>query len=437
MVEHKEIKVGLIGFGIVGAGVAKLFYEHGNRLDRRLGTPLRLTRIADLDLTTDRGVKVPDGVLTDSAQDILDDPGIDIVIELIGGLEPALTFTTQALKAGKQVVTANKALLAHHGDAIFRLAEEKGGGLFFEGAVGGGIPLIRSIREGLAASKVHTISAILNGTSNYILTRMSQEGEPFDKVLAQAQTEGLAEADPTLDIEGIDAAHKLAILISLAFGGPLQFKNLQVEGINKVQAQDVTYAREFGYTIKLLAIAKRNGRTVEARVHPAMIPQDHVLAAVGGAFNAVHMTADPVGEVLLYGLGAGGAATSSAVVGDVIEAARNVLGGQSFRLPVLGEPGRLDRPVTLRPMAEHRTRYYLRMRALDQPGVLSAIAGALAKHDMSIESVIQKGRSEKSVPLVILTHQCREENLQKAMKELEGLDVLDDPPVFFRIEDEI
>ncbi len=437
MVEHKEIKVGLIGFGIVGTGVAKLFYEQGRRLDQRLGTPLRLTKIADLDLTADRGVRVPEGVLTGSTQDILDDPEIDIVIELIGGLEPALTFITKALESGKQVVTANKALLAHHGDDIFRLAEKKGGGLYFEAAVGGGIPLIRSIREGLAASRVHTISAILNGTSNYILTRMSQEGEPFDQVLAQAQAQGLAEADPTLDIEGIDAAHKLAILISLAFGGPLQFNNLQVEGITKVQAQDVTYAREFGYTIKLLAIAKRNGDTVEARVHPAMIPQDHVLAAVGGAFNAVHMTADPVGEVLFYGLGAGSAPTSSAVVGDVIEAARNVLSGNTFRLPVLGEPGRLDRAMSLRPMAEHRSRYYLRMRALDQPGVLSTIAGVLAEHNMSIESVIQKGRSEKSVPLVILTHKAREENLQKAIKELEGQDALENPPVFFRIEDEI
>ena len=437
MVEAKELKVGLIGFGIVGTGVAKLFFEQGERLDQRLGVPLRLTRIADLDLTTDRGVKVPEGVLTGSVQEILDDPGIDIVVELIGGLEPALTFTKKALKSGKQVVTANKALLAHHGDEIFRLAEEKGGGLFFEGAVGGGIPLIRSIREGLAASRVHTISAILNGTSNYILTRMSQEGAPFDRVLAQAQAEGLAEADPSLDIEGIDAAHKLAILISLAFGGPLQFDKLQVEGITKVQAEDVTYAREFGYTIKLLALAKRNGETVEARVHPAMIPQDHVLAAVGGAFNAIHMTADPVGEVLFYGLGAGSEPTSSAVVGDVIEAARNVLNNGDFRLPVLGEPGRLDRPMTLRPMAEHRSRYYLRMRALDRPGVLSAIAGVLSEHDMSIESVIQKGRSEQSVPLVMLTHQAREADLQNAIKELEGLDVLENPPVFFRIEDEI
>ena len=437
MAQAKDLKVGLIGFGIVGTGVAKLFFEEGARLDQRLGVPLRLVKIADLDTATDRGVVLPRGVLTGSADQILGDPEIDIVIELIGGLEPALSFTKRALAAGKQVVTANKALLAHHGDEIFALAEENKAGLFFEGAVGGGIPLIRSIREGLTASRVHTISAILNGTCNYILTRMSQKGEPFDQVLAQAQAAGLAEADPSLDIEGIDAAHKLAILISLAFGGPLQFKGLSVEGITKVQAEDVTYAREFGYTIKLLALARRNGESVEARVHPAMIRQDHVLAAVGGAFNAVHMTADPVGEVLFYGLGAGSAPTSSAVVGDVIEAARNVINKTGLRLPTLGEPDRLKRPVVLRPMAEHRCRYYIRMQALDRPGVLSTISGALAKYDISIESVIQKGRSEKSVPLVILTHQAQESGFQAAVKELAGLDVLENPPVFFRIEDDI
>lgn len=437
MAQPKELKVGLIGFGIVGTGVAKLFFQEGERLDRRLGVPIRLVRIADLDTTTDRGVALPQGVLTDSADRILDDPEIDIVIELMGGLEPALSFTKKALASGKQVVTANKALLAHHGDEIFSLAEENRAGLFFEGAVGGGIPLIRSIREGLTASRVHTISAILNGTCNYILTRMSSQGEAFDKVLAQAQAEGLAEADPSLDIEGTDTAHKLAILISLAFGGPLQFKGLSVEGITKVQAEDVTYAREFGYTIKLLALARRQGDSVEARVHPAMIRQDHVLAAIGGAFNAVHMTADPVGEVLFYGLGAGSAPTSSAVVGDVIEAARNVISGNGLRLPTLGEPARLGRPMLLRPMAEHRCRYYIRMQALDRPGVLSTISGVLADHDISIESVIQKGRSENSVPLVILTHQALEKDFQAALGELAGLDVLENPPVFFRIEDEI
>lgn len=437
MIQARELKAGLIGFGIVGTGVAKLFFEQGKRLDQRLGVPLRLSKIVDLDLTTDRGIEVPAGVLTGTVEEILDDPEIDIVIELMGGLEPALSFIKRALRAKKQVVTANKALLANHGDEIFSLAEEHGVGLFFEGAVGGGIPLIRSIREGLTASRIHTISAILNGTCNYILTKMSREGAPFDQVLAQAQAEGLAEADPSLDIEGKDAAHKLAILISLAFGGPLQLQGLQVEGITKVQAEDVVYAEEFGYVIKLLAIARRNGKTIEARVHPAMIRKDHVLAAVDGAFNAIHMTADPVGEVLFYGLGAGSDPTSSAVVSDVIEAARNVLNGTGLRLPTLGEPGRLNRPITLRPMAEHRSRYYIRMRALDRPGVLSTISGILAKHDMSIESVIQKGRSAQSVPLVMLTHQAQEADLQNAIKELTGLDALESPPVFFRIEDEI
>jgi len=431
----KEVKVGLIGFGTVGAGLAELFFEHGQRLDRRLGGPLRLVKVADLDLTTDRGIEVPDGILTASADDVLNDPDIQIVVELIGGLEPALSYTTRAIEAGKQVVTANKALLAIHGNQIFSLAEKKGVGLFFEGAVAGGIPIIRALREGLAANRIVSMSAILNGTCNYILTRMSQEAAPFEQVLAQAQAEGLAEADPSLDIEGADTAHKLAILICLAFGGPLQFDQLPVEGITKIEAADVTYAREFGFAIKLLALARRVGSQVEARIHPAMIPLSHVLAAVGGAFNAVHLTAEPVGEVLFYGLGAGRKPTSSAVAGDVIEAARNILSGTGLRAPNLGEPDRLSRHLDLRPMAEHETRYYLRLSALDRPGVLATVSGVLAEHNISIESVLQKGRHDGSVPVVMITHQAREVDFQSAFKKLASLDVLTKPPAFIRIED--
>lgn len=431
------INVGMIGFGTVGTGLAKLFFEQQERLDRRFGRPLRLTKVADLDITTDRGVPVPEGVLTTSVDDILNDPEISIVVELMGGLEPALSFIKRAITSGKQVVTANKALLAHHGNEIFALAEKHEVGLFFEAAVCGGIPLIRSFREGLAANRISSFVGILNGTSNYILTRMSDGGEDFEPVLAQAQAEGLAEADPTLDIEGIDAAHKLALLISLSFGGPLPFDQLSIEGVTKVEAVDVANAREFGYAIKLIAVAKRDGDLIEARVHPAFIPQNHVLAAVGGAFNAVHVTADPVGDVLLYGLGAGGNPTASAVAGDIFEAARNVVTGVGLRLPNLGEPDKLKRPIKLQPIDDLLSRYYVRVKVLDQPGVLSSLAGVLAKHEISIESVVQKGRAKDHVPVVMIIHQAREAGMRQALTELSSMDFMASDPVFFRIEDNI
>ncbi len=430
-----EIKVGLLGFGTVGTGLAQLFFEHGERLDRRLGAPIRLTRIADLDLTTDRGVEVPAGVLTDSVEAVIDDPAIQVVVELIGGLEPARSFILRALEAGKRVVTANKALLAEHGNEIFKLAEERGSSVFFEAAVAGGIPIIRSIREGMAANRVERLTGILNGTCNYILTRMSKENEPFETALAAAQAEGYAEADPTLDIEGLDAAHKLAILVSLAFGGPLQFSKLYVEGIQKIEAMDIVFAREFDYVIKLLALARRIDGQIEARVHPTMIPESHVLAAVNGPFNAIHMSADPVGEVLFYGQGAGRKPTASAVAGDVIDAARDILSGARLRVPNLGEPGRIDRPLSIRPMDELVGRHYLRLTAIDRPGVLSAVAGLLGRHNISIESVIQKGQGLESVPVVMLTHRAREADVKAALAGMEALEVLTAPPVHLRIEE--
>jgi len=432
-----EIKVGLIGLGTVGTGLAQLFLEHGDRLDRRLGAPLRLARIADLDLTTDRGIRIPDGLMTTSVEEILTDPEITVVVELIGGLEPARTFILRAIEAGKRVVTANKALLAHHGNEIIRAAESRGVSVLFEASVGGGIPIIRSIREGLAANRVESLYGILNGTCNYILTRMSQGSEDFQTVLKQAQAEGLAEAEPSLDVEGWDTAHKLAILVALAFGGPIQFDRLPVEGIERIEPADIAYARDFGYVIKLLAIARRSGNRVQARVHPAMIPSGHVLAAVGGAFNAIHLQAAPVGEVLFYGLGAGRHPSASAVAGDVIEAARNVISNSGLRTPILGEPGRIDRPLELSPLDEVSTRHYIRLTALDMPGVLSRVSGLLAEHDISIESVIQKGRGERAVPIVMLTHQAREANVRAAMDKLASLDVLTQPPRRLRIEEEV
>lgn len=431
-----EIKVGLIGFGTVGTGLAQLFYFNGSRLDRRLGAPLRLVRIADKDLKTDRGLNPPVGVMTASADDILNDPEISIVVELIGGLEPAKSIILKAIESGKQVVTANKALLATCGNEIFSLAEEKGVGVFFEGAVAGGIPIIRAIREGLAANRVNTLHAILNGTCNFILTKMFQEKIPFNQALSQAQAEGLAEADPSLDVEGHDTAHKLAILLSVAFGGPLQLEKIPIEGISQLDPMDLEFAQDLGYTIKLLAIARRIDGRIEARVHPTLISKSHVLAAVSGAFNAIHITAEPVGEVLFYGLGAGRHPTASAVAGDVIEAARNARLGLKIRLPNLGQPGRLNEPLILAPIDELWTRHYLRLFSVDRPGVLSQISGILARYNISIKSVIQKGYGTEAVPIVIITHQAREADVRRALEEMRGLEVLVRPPVHLRIEEE-
>lgn len=428
-----EIKVGLIGLGTVGTGLARLFFEHGNRLDDRLGSPIRLTRIADLDITTDRGIRIPEGILTTEVDSILDDPEIDIVVELIGGLNPTREFINRALAAGKQVVTANKALLAHHGNDIFGRAEAAGCGVYYEAAVAVGIPIIRSLREGLSANRVQTLTAILNGTSNYILTRMTRLDEPYAQALTKAQTEGIAEADPGLDVGGHDPAHKLALLVSLAFGGKIQYSELPVEGIEAVEDADIAFAREFGFVIKPLAIARRNGEEVDARVHPAMIPEDHVMAAVSDAFNAIHITADPVDEVLFYGRGAGQQPTASAVAGDVLEAARNLMACDKVRLPALGAPGRLERALKLKPLDELVCRYYVRLNVLDKPGVLSQVTGILADHDISIREVVQKAEGEASVPVVMLTHPARESEMDAALAKMTEMDTLSRPPVKYRI----
>ena len=435
----EPIKVGLIGLGTVGAGLAELFFHHGPRLDRRLGRPIRLTRIADLDTTTDRGVRIPEGVLTASAREVLADPEIRILVELAGGLDEAKEFVLAAIDSGKQVVTANKALLAIHGAEIFARAEAAKIGIFFEGAVAGGIPLIRSFREGLAANRVKSICGILNGTSNYILSRMTYQNEPYAQALAAAQAEGLAEADPSLDVEGMDAAHKLAIMVSMAFGGRIEFGDLPVEGIDRVEDLDIAMAREFGFVIKLLALARRVGKRIDARVHPAMLPKSHVLAAVGGVFNAIHVTADPVGEVLFYGLGAGRRPTASAVAADVLEAARNIILGVGLRVPNLGEPGLTQHKLALGPDSSDQilARYYIRLNVLDQPGVLSKVSGVLADDEISIQSVSQKGQGEASVPVVIITHQTREDSIRRAMERLMALEVLARRPVRYRIEDEV
>ncbi len=435
----KEIKVGLLGFGTIGTGVVKLLQNNGELLAERLGCRLRLIRIADLDITSDRGVHVEDGVLTSDAASILDDPDIDIVIELIGGYEPARSFVMRAIENGKQVVTANKALLALHGREIFSAAAERGVEVLFEAAVGGGIPIITSLKENLCGNDFRSVFGILNGTCNYILSRMTHEGEEFATVLAEAQRAGYAEADPTFDIEGIDTAHKLALLAGLCFGTHVDFDAIHTEGISSLTSQDIRFADQFGYRIKLLAIGKRHDDgTIEARVHPTMIPKHYPLADVDGAYNAVRVVGDFVGPVMQYGLGAGMDATASAVVGDLMALARNLVHGRGARTHGLGcHPGRL-RELRIRPMADVVTQYYLRFSTVDRPGVLAAISGILGQHRISIASMVQPERHEaEAVPIVIMTHEACERDVQAALQQIDQLDIIRETSHLIRIESQL
>ena len=432
----KAIKVGLIGFGTVGGGVVRLLLERSELLQSRLGLPLVLKKVADVDLARPRPMSLPPGVLTSRNQDILDDPEIDIVVELIGGVEAAREVVLTAIDRGKHVVTANKALLALHGNEILAAAAAQGLEVAFEASVCGGIPIILALRQGLAANRIREILGILNGTTNYILSRMSQENSTFAQALAEAQAQGYAEADPSLDVEGVDAAHKLAILMALAYGARIDFAAIHVEGISKLEPLDLQFAREFGYAVKLLAITRDEGPALEARVHPTLIPRDHMLASVGGAFNAVYLTGDAVGPLLLSGQGAGALPTASAVVSDLLDLAHNLKVGVKRRLPPLGAEAALKTHRAVKPMAEVVTNYYFRFAAKDRPGVLSQISGILGKHQISIAAVIQKGREVKgAVPIVMITHEAQEAAVQQALGEIDALPVVSPPTVFYRIED--
>jgi homoserine dehydrogenase len=435
----KEIKVGLIGFGTVGSGVVGILQKNSGLIEKRMGAKLVLKRIADIDLATDRGVKLKPGVLTRRAEEVIEDPEIDIVMELIGGIEPAKTFILKAIRNKKHIVTANKALLALHGDEIFREAFRYGADVNFEASVGGGIPLIRSIKEGLVANRIHSIFGILNGTSNYILSKMTDEGRDFKGVLKEAQEKGYAEADPTYDIEGIDAAHKLAILVRLAFGTSLRFHEIFIGGISEITPLDIQFGREFGYRIKLLAIAKMEKGKIEARVHPTMIPEGHLLSTVEGVFNAIYIKGDAVGPALFYGQGAGQMPTGSAVVSDLVELGRNLLvQAKGHRVPSLSYQEFAIEKNPLKKIEEVVMPYYMRFSALDRPGVLSKISGILGKHDISIVSVIQKGRRIKgSVPIVMMTHEAKEKNVRQALKEINRLGVILGKTMFIRVENEL
>jgi len=430
----KTINIGLIGFGTVGTGVVKLLKGQAPLLERRLAARLRLKRIADLDLTKPRDVEVDPKILTTDAREIIEDPAIDIVIELIGGTTAAREVSLAALRSGKHLVTANKALLATHGLELFRAAAEKRVDLGFEATVCGGIPIIRAVREGLVANRIHSIEGIVNGTCNYILTKMTELGAPFAEVLKEAQDQGYAEANPSLDIDGIDAAHKLQILASIAYGGSVDLSAIHVEGIRGIDPDDIQYAKELGYRVKLLAIAKETDGEIEVRVHPTLIPEDHLLASVGGVFNAVYIVGDATGSLMFYGRGAGQLPTASAVVSDVVEIAQNILYQRPSRpshIPAIAGEG-----LKIRPMAEVRTRYYLRVMAVDKPGVLSKVSGILGSHDISIASVIQKGRHARaSVPVVMMTHEAVEGAMRRALAEIDALDVASGRTVCLRVEE--
>jgi homoserine dehydrogenase len=430
------VNVGLIGLGTVGQGVARLLTERRDLLARRLGTELVLKRAAEIDPERRRQAPLEPERLTSRARDILDDPDIDIVVELIGGTDAARELVLEAISRGRHVVTANKALLALHGNEVLAAAARQGVEVAFEAAVCGGVPLILALRQGLAANRIQEMFGILNGTCNYILTQMSQHGMPYDQALAEAQAQGYAEADPTLDVEGIDTAHKLAILVSLAYCAPLNLDPISVSGISNLDPLDLQFAREFGYSMKLLAITRNDGDTIEARVHPTLIPRDHMLANVSGAFNAVYLTGDAVGPILLYGQGAGSMPTASAVVSDILDLARNLTRGVKRRVPPLGCDAALESPRIIKPLDEVVTNYYIRFAALDRPGVLSQISGILGKHNISIAAVIQKGREVKgAVPIVMITHEAKEANTRQALLEIDQLPVVSPPAVFYRIED--
>jgi homoserine dehydrogenase len=433
----KDINIGLLGCGTVGTGVAKILIENRDLIRSRVGAALNLRRVADIDLKTDRGIRFDDGIFISDAYKIVDDPDIDIIVEMIGGDGVAMDLILRAIDNNKQVVTANKAMLANHGNSIFKAAAEKGVDLAFEASVGGCMPIIKSLRESLVGNHVKSMAGILNGTCNYILSRSTDDGSSFEDVLAEAQEKGFAEADPTLDVEGIDTAHKLAILTSLAYGMEINFKDIYIEGISNITPMDIDFAGQFGYRIKLLAISKDTGNAVDARVHPTMIPFDNLLSSVDGVLNAITITGDAVGDVMLYGYGAGMMPAASAAISDTVDIARNLLSGASGRVPLLSYQMGNIRKIPIMPVDEILTHYYFRFSAMDRPGVLSKISGILGDFGISIKSVHQKGRKTKGpVPLVMLTHLAKEADVQKAMAKITDLDVVKDRPVLIRIENE-
>ncbi len=432
----KPVHIGLLGLGTVGGSTYQVLTRNAEEIARRAGRGIVIThasvrspdRVPPLGL---EGVK-----LSDNPQTVVDDPDVDVVVELIGSYEDAFRLVMRAIENGKHVVTANKGLIALRGNEIFEAAQQHGIMVAFEAAVGGGIPIIKSIREGLAGNKIEWLAGIVNGTTNFILTSMLEQGREFGDVLAEAQRLGYAEADPTFDVDGIDAAHKLTILASIAFGIPLQFQKVYTEGVSVVRPEDIVYARELGYIIKHLAIARKTDDRVELRVHPTLIPESRLIANVNGVMNAILVSADALGPTLYYGAGAGGEATASAVVADVVDVVRTMTADPNNRVPHLAfKPDQIaDLPISS--IEDVETSYYIRLQAVDRPGVLAKVAGITGALDISIEAVIQKepGEGETTVPLILLTRKVKERAVNEAIREFKAFDDIVGDIVRLRVE---
>jgi homoserine dehydrogenase len=433
----RPVRIGLLGCGTVGEGVVRLIRGNAAMFERKLGAPVVLAGVADRSLKPNPSLGLDARLITRDSAGLVVRDDVDIVVELFGGHQPARELILKALEAGKDVVTANKALLAEDGDAIFRAAAKAGRVVGFEASVGGGVPIIRTLREALAGDRNCAVYGIVNGTCNSILTMMTERGSDFTEALAQAQRDGLAEADPTLDIEGHDAAHKLCLLVTLAFGVRLKPAQVYTEGISGIASSDINYARELGFTIKLLAIAKDDGG-IEARVHPTMIPSRHLLAGVSGAFNAIYVNSEALGPSMYFGQGAGQMPTATAVMADILEIARHRLAEGSGAAHPLGYPAATVPPARVKPMDDVLCEYYLRFMARDRPGVLGNIASILGRNEISIASVIQQERGvETTVPVIMRTHEARERNLKRALASIRRLRVVQGAPAFIRIEERL
>jgi homoserine dehydrogenase len=429
---REEINVGVIGFGTVGVGAVQLLETNADWIAQRVGSRVVVKRVMDVDWTRPRAYTLREDQQTTRVADILDDPEIDIVIEAVGGIRHAREAVTGALTRRKSVVTPNKELIAKYGAELLNLAAEANVDLAFEGAVGGGIPIIRPLKESLAGDSILRVMGIVNGTTNFILTAMANEGRDFAEVLADAQARGYAEADPTADVEGFDAMYKIAILASIAYGSHIDIGQIHHEGITKITAEDIRFARQLGYEIKLLAIGARNGDALDLRVHPAFIAKEHPLASVSGVFNAIFVQGDPVGDLMFYGRGAGSGPTGSAVVGDVIDCARNINNGAAGRVPC-----RCYQTLPIQPIDAVETRYYLRTRVQDRPGVIGKMATIFGTHDVSLTSVFQPQydcEGGAGAEVVWITHRVQEAKLQAALKELRKLDEVEQVCAVIRVE---
>jgi len=433
----KPINVGLLGIGTVGGGTFTVLARNQEEITRRAGRPIRISVVADKNLELAKKVTGGACRLTDDAFSVVADPEVDIVVELIGGYGVARELVLKAIENGKHVVTANKALLATHGNEIFAAAQKKGVMVAFEAAVAGGIPIIKALREGLTANRIEWIAGIINGTTNFILSEMRDKGLPFETVLKEAQRLGYAEADPTFDIEGVDAAHKLTIMSAIAFGIPVQFDKCHIEGISKLQAEDIKYAEQLGYRIKLLGITKRKPDGIELRVHPTLIPAKRLIANVEGAMNAVLVKGDAVGATLYYGKGAGAEPTASAVIADLVDVTRMHTADPEHRVPHLAFQPDAVKAIPVLAMGEVETAYYFRMRVEDRPGVLADITRILADQQISIDAMIQRepAEGEEQTDIIMLTHLTREKNMEAAIRRIEALPVVKGRVVRLRLEE--